>query len=156
MRRLVWCAVLLVGSGALGWAQSAGTGDDAAARREAAQIRTTAERLIASGSPDDVAKGAALLEKAEALDQREANADKLAMERQKLKLDLKAADQSHWLTALVSFIPLATTVILAGTLIFQIRRAAVEQAGKQEERKIDAKERELRRRIRRINGSWMC
>ena len=143
MRRLVWCLVLLVVFGAVGWAQSVSESSGAAAKREAAQIRATADKLIASGSPDDVAKGAALLEKAAALEQQEANADKLAMERQKLKLDLDAAGQSHWLTALVSYIPLATTVILAGTFIFQIRKASLEEAGKRQDREIEADERKV-------------
>jgi hypothetical protein len=137
MRRLVWCAVLLVGVVAMGWGQGAGDGSDAAARREAAQIRAAGEKLIASGAPDDVAKGAALLEKAAELEEQGANAEKLSMERQKLRLDLKAADQSHWFAALVSFIPLATTVILAGTLIFQIWQARVERIAKQRDAEED-------------------
>ncbi len=80
MRRLVWSAVLLLAFGALGSAQTTGDGSAAAARREAAQIRATADRLIASGNPDDATRGAALLEKAAALEQQQANADKLAME----------------------------------------------------------------------------
>ena len=98
------------------------------------------------GSPDDVAKGAALLEKAAALEHEAANADKLAMERQKLKQELEESKPKHrWSEILVSYIPLATTMILAGTLIFQITQASIERREKREERAAEAKDREQQR-----------
>src|ERR1017187_8659314 len=143
MRHLFFCALVMLGLSALACAQSA---IDADTQRNAAEIRAAANKLIASGSPDDVAKGAALLEKAAALEHDAANADKLAMERQKLKQELEESQHNHrWSEILVSYIPLATTIILAGTLIFQITQASIERREKREERATEAKDKEQQR-----------
>jgi hypothetical protein len=143
MRRLLFYACLLLGVGAMGWGLTAAEPD---VQRNVAAIRAAAEKLIASDSPDDVAKGAALLEKAAALEHEAANADKLAMELEKLKQELEESKHNHrWSEILVSYIPLATTMILAGTLIFQITQARIERRERQEERAAEAKEKEQQR-----------
>ena len=141
--RAIICSIILLAF----WttATQAQTPADTTTQREAAQLRATADKLLADANPDDAAKAAALLEKAAALDQQQATAEKLAMERLKLKHELEASDQSHWLAAFVNFIPLATTIILAGTLIFQISQARSERQDKQKEREDEARDKQLER-----------
>src|SRR5579862_7497263 len=122
-------------------AQSGSSVDDAQIRRQTAEIRATADKLISSGVPDDVAKGTALLQKALELEQMQTSAEKLALEREKLKRDLEESQQSHWKDLLVTFIPLASTIILAGTLIFQIAQASAERS----EKRLEAAEEDLRK-----------
>jgi hypothetical protein len=64
---------------------------------------------------------------------------------EKLKRDLDESQQSQWKDALVSLIPLASTVILAGTLIFQISQARTERKEKREEQADEAKQKEQQR-----------
>jgi hypothetical protein len=143
MRAIICSIILLASFTAPAPAQPPAA--NTATQHEAAQLRATADKLLADGNPDDAAKAAALLEKAAALDQQQSNADKLAMERLKLKHELEASDQSHWLSALVTFIPLATTIILAGTLIFQISQARSERQDRQKEREDEARDKQLER-----------
>ncbi len=143
MRPLIWCALLFLA--ALAWAQTAADQGGSSVRHEATEIRAAADKLIASGSPDDVAKGAALLEKAAALEQQASNAERQAMEIEKLKRDLDDSQRGHWRDALVSLIPLASTVILAGTLIFQISQARAERKEKREEQAAEARQKEQQR-----------
>ncbi len=143
MRPLIWFALLFLS--ALAWAQTAGDVAGSTDRREATEIRAAADKLIASGSPDDVIKGAALLEKAAELEQQASNAERQAMEIEKLKRDLDESQRGHWRDALVSLIPLASTVILAGTLIFQISQARVERKEKREEQAAEARQKEQQR-----------
>jgi len=98
---------------------------------EAAQIRATGNKLIARGVSEDVIKGAALLEKADQLEQAQLNAEKLALEKEKLRLDLAASQGGHWKDLVATFIPLATTIILAGTFIWQMVTARRERWDKQ-------------------------
>jgi hypothetical protein len=123
MRRLVCFLVLLVGVSALGWAQSA---DDVngATPQATAEIRAQAHKLIASGNPDDVAKGAALLEKATSIEQEQANAEKLAAERAKLRSEMEDTHGGIWKSFVPNLSSLITTMVLAGTLIFQIVKAS--------------------------------
>lgn len=148
VKLLAWCA-LLVGVGARTLPQNADDGSGAATKREVAEIRTAADKLIASGVPEDVTKGAALLEKAAELEQARSSAEKLAMEREKLSWDLEQSRGSHWKETLVTFIPLATTVILAGTLIFQIQQARVERWERRMDAAEDAKQKMIERDDRR-------
>ena len=143
MKPYILCALLVLG--ALAWAQTAGDGAESTVRREAAEIRAAADKLIASGATDDVAKGTALLEKAVELEQQDSNAQKQSLEIAKLKRDLDDSQESHWKDALVSLIPLASTVILAGTLIFQISQARTERKEKREEQAAEAKQKEQQR-----------
>ncbi|HWY20489.1 MAG TPA: hypothetical protein VNX26_04665 [Candidatus Acidoferrum sp.] len=150
MKRMTrWALLLLGGLGALTWAQNAEDARDAAARREAAEIRATADRLIASGVPDDVAKGAVLLEKAAGLEQARSNAEKLALEREKLRWDLQNSQGSHWKETFIAFTPLFTTLILAGTLIFQIQQAQRERRDRRIEAAEDARQKKIERDDRR-------
>lgn len=142
MKRFLYfvCPLLIVVcASAVG--QSASGGDDATVRRQSTEIRATAEKLISSGVPDDVIKGTALLQKALELEQMQTSAEKLALEREKLKRDLEESQRSHWKDLLVTLIPLASTIILAGTLIFQIAQATAER----NEKRLEAAEEDRRK-----------
>jgi hypothetical protein len=139
MRPIVWCVLLLIVASVPGWGQSAANGSGAAAGREAAEIRASADKLIASGVPDDVAKGAALLEKASAIEQAQINAEKTATEQQKLQKELDDEQSSRWKSFATNLAPLVTTIVLAGTLIFQILQSRAERHEKSLERIVEAK-----------------
>src|SRR5215469_12904795 len=145
MRRAAYFSLILLAClSASAFAQgSAGRSDST--QQERAAIRAAANKLIASDNPDDVSKGAALLEKANELEQQEASAEKLALEREKLQRDMEGAERNHLRDALVSFIPLATTIILAGTLIFQISKDRAERKEKREEQVAESKQKEQQR-----------
>src|ERR1700730_8879855 len=137
--RFMFSLLIVVGASAVG--QSGSGVDDVTVRRQSAAIRATADKLISSGVPDDVAKGTQLLEKALELEQMQSSAEKLVLEREKLRRDLEESRQSHWKELLVTLIPLASTIILAGTLIFQIAQARAER----NEKRLEAAEEDLRK-----------
>lgn len=142
MKRALWLGFpLLVVVCASAVAQNGVDAGDATVRRQSAEIRATADKLISSGIPDDVAKGTVLLEKALELEQMQSSAEKLALEREKLKRDLEESRQSHWKDTLVTVIPLLSTIILAGTLIFQIAQARAER----NEKRLEAAEEDKRK-----------
>ncbi|MGD0569550.1 MAG: flagellar export protein FliJ [Candidatus Sulfotelmatobacter sp.] len=151
-KHFTWCAGLAFVAfllSASACAQNALKAADQPAISDAAQIRATADKLINSGVPDDVIRGASLLEKADQLEQAQLNVERLALEKEKLRLDLAASQGSHWKDTLVTFIPLATTVILAGTLIFQIQQARVERWQRRVDAAEDAKQKKIERDDRR-------
>ncbi len=145
MRRFGFLSLVLwVGLGVAAFSQGLANQSDTT-KQERMAIRAAANKLISSGNPDDVAKGTALLEKANELEQQESNAEKLALDREKLKRDLDDAEHNHWRDALVSFIPLASTIILAATLIFQISKDREERKEKRAEQVVEAKQKEQQR-----------
>jgi uncharacterized protein YaiI (UPF0178 family) len=131
------------------FAQNVPVGSDGVPIREASQIRATADRLIASGAPDDVAKGTALLAKALEIEQMQANVEKLTAEKEKLRRDLNQSQQGFWKDLVATFIPLASTVILAGTLIWQIAQGRAERRDRQSEALEESKRKEQERKEER-------
>jgi hypothetical protein len=123
--------LLLVGTCAIAVTQDLRPGRNST-NADVAAIRAEASALIARGNPEDVTKGSALLQKALELEQLHANVDKLSLEQEKLRQDLES-QKSGWKEALVTLGPIFTTVILAGTLIFQIWQARSERREKSRE-----------------------
>jgi len=114
-------------------------------KADVAKIRADASKLIASGNPDDVTKGAALLQKALELEQLQANVDKLSVEQEKLRQDMES-QKSGWKEALVTLGPILTTMILAGTLIYQIWLARSERREKRREDREEGDRKALERK----------
>ena len=75
-------------------------------------IREQAAKLVASNDPETLRKAAELLKIASDLELQQAD-------RKKVEQELSNS-RSHWKEVLTMSIPLVTTTILAGTLIFQI------------------------------------
>jgi hypothetical protein len=98
----------------------------------AEKIRTAALELLETGSTDSIIKAADLLKVLADIEQQKANAAKLEIDRQKAEQDL-IATRSHWKDFFVAATPLFTTIILAGTLIFQIRQAHQSELDRRED-----------------------
>jgi hypothetical protein len=97
---------------------------------ESAQLRATAQKLLATGSTDDTLKAAELLDKASAVDARNAEILKNNTERQKLEQSGPA-----WKSFVNDFSPLITVLVLAGTFIFNILQARITENHKREDEK---------------------
>jgi hypothetical protein len=119
--------------------------NDQYAKQEVVKIRASADKLIASGIPDDVAKGAVLLEKAAALEQSELAVQKLTLDREKLSRELEDARKNSWKDLLTTLLPLATTLVLVGTLIFQMQQAHAERQQKRDAAVEEAKQKKIER-----------
>ncbi len=98
---------------------------------DSARLRTLAHNLLATGSPEDAARAADLLQRASEIDARDAETLKSTAERK--KLDKPDNSNARWTTLATAATPLLTTMILAGTLIFQIFQARVAEREKRED-----------------------
>ncbi len=83
------------------------------------KIREHAYVIRGSEGPDAIEKAAQLLKTASDIEEQEANVSKLKAERKKLEQDL-VSSRNHLKDILTAVTPLLTTLILAGTLVFQI------------------------------------
>ena len=119
--------------------------DATEARREVVEIRHAADKLIATGNPDDAAKAAALLEKASEIEQVQSNAQRMSIESQKLQQDLSQSGRTSWKDLVASLVPLLSTFVLAGTLIFQIAQSRKAEREKRAENAAKAKAEEQKR-----------
>jgi hypothetical protein len=88
----------------------------------AATIRDRALKLLETDDWDSTTKAAELLKMASEIEQQEANTSKLEADRKKVEQDLSNS-YNRWKDLLATATPLFTTVILAGTLIFQISQS---------------------------------
>jgi hypothetical protein len=118
-------------------AAGAKTTADAETDRQVAAIREAASRLIASGTPEDVAKGAALLEKASEIEQVRLAGRKSEVEKEKLLKDMNDSNGS-WKGAAEILTPFITTIVLAGTLCLNMWQARVAAREKREDAKTQA------------------
>jgi hypothetical protein len=105
---------------------------------ESAQLRATAQKLLATGSTDDTLKAAELLDRASQIDARNAEILKTNAERQQLEQTAPA-----WKSFVNDFSPLITVLVLAGTFIFNVIQARITEREKRED---DERQREDKRR----------
>ncbi len=105
---------------------------------ESAQLRATAQKLLATGSTDDTLKAAELLDRASQIDARNAEILKTNTERQQLEQSGPA-----WKSFVNDFSPLITVLVLAGTFIFNVIQARIAEREKRED---DERQREDKRR----------
>jgi hypothetical protein len=96
---------------------------------DAAQLRARAEALLAHGSPDDAAKAADLLDKASQIDARAVESRRADAERRKLEQPA----ETPWKDLLTLLSPLLSTIILGGTLAFNVWQARITQEEKSKE-----------------------
>lgn len=142
MRRIVlFLLMLFFGWSLLSFAQTSApaskTTVDAETDRQVAAIRDAASRLISSGTPEDVAKGAALLEKASEIEQVRLSGLKSEVEKEKLLKDMNDSNGA-WKGAAEIMTPLITTIVLAGTLCLNMWQAQVAAREKREDAKLQA------------------
>ena len=97
---------------------------------ESAQLRATAQKLLATGSTDDTLKAADLLDKASQIDARNAEILKTNLERRKLEQTGPA-----WKSFVSDFGPFITVLVLAGTFIFNLIQAGITEKHKREDEK---------------------
>jgi hypothetical protein len=95
---------------------------------ESAQLRATAQKLLATGSTDDTLKAAELLDRASQIDARNAEILKTNAERQQLEQSGPA-----WKSFVNDFSPLITVLVLAGTFIFNVLQARIAEREKRED-----------------------
>jgi hypothetical protein len=142
MRRVVlFPLILFFGWSLLSFAQTSAAASkttvDAETDRQVAAIRDAASRLIASGTPEDVAKGAALLEKASEIEQVRLSGLKSEVEKEKLLKDMNESNGA-WKGAAEILTPFITTIVLAGTLCLNMWQARVAAREKREDAKTQA------------------
>jgi hypothetical protein len=101
---------------------------------ESAQLRATAQKLLATGTTDDTLKAAELLDRASQIDARNAEILKTNAERQQLQQSGPA-----WKSFVNDFSPLITVLVLAGTFIFNMIQARITEKDK---RKDDERQRQ--------------
>ena len=104
---------------------------------ESAQLRATAQKLLATGSTDDTLKAAELLDRASQIDARNAEILKTNAERKQLEQSGPA-----WKSFVNDFSPLITVLVLAGTFIFNMIQARITERDK---RKDDERQRQDKR-----------
>jgi hypothetical protein len=104
---------------------------------ESAQLRATAQTLLATGSTDDTLKAAELLDKASEIDAR--NAEILKTNAQRKQLEQSGPT---WKSFVNDFSPLITVLVLAGTFIFNMSQARIAEREKRED---DDRQREDKR-----------
>jgi hypothetical protein len=97
---------------------------------ESAQLRATAQKLLATGSTEDTLKAADLLDKASQIDARNAEILKTNLERQKLEQTSPA-----WKSFVNDVGPFITILVLAGTFIFNLIQAGINENHKREDEK---------------------
>jgi hypothetical protein len=95
---------------------------------ESAQLRATAQKLLATGTTDDTLKAADLLDKASQIDARNAEILKTNLERQKLE-----QTGPGWKSFVSDFGPFITVLVLAGTFIFNLIQAGINENHKRED-----------------------
>jgi uncharacterized protein YjbI with pentapeptide repeats len=98
--------------------------------KESDQVRTSARKLLATGSPEDAVKAADLLDKASELDARDAATLKAKAETQKLLQPWGA--ESGW-KVLVDLTPFLSFVIVALGFVFNSYQTRVADKEKREE-----------------------
>ena len=86
---------------------------------ESTQLRATAQRLLATGSPDDAAKAAELFDKASQIDARNTTSLKTDAERRKLE----EPTGSGWMSFIIQLTPFFSMLIVAFTFVFTIYQA---------------------------------
>jgi hypothetical protein len=82
-------------------------------------IREQAAKIVLGDDPEGLRKAAELLKIASDLELQHVTTAKLDADRKKVEQDLSSS-KAQWKELLTAIIPLATTAILAGTLVFQI------------------------------------
>ncbi len=135
MRRLLLLAALLLLS--LTPAQTRAQTQpqaQAAATADPDRLRATARDLLRSNSPEDSARAADLLLKASQIDA--ANAQALHDNAERRKLENPPAES--WKTIAEALTPVLTTLLLAGTLLFNIRDRAQQRAADERKRYVEA------------------
>ena len=126
--------------------------DDTEKARQVEAMTRIANQFLASGSPNDIDRAVVLLKTASEIEQARETTLKLLAERQQLEQDLESSKLKNWKDFAINMTPFLTTLILAGTLIFQIRQAKVAES---EKRKENATKAELAEKARFTNAMEM-
>jgi hypothetical protein len=106
--------------------------------KDVAAIRERASKLLESDEPSDLTSAANLLKTAVDIEAQHATVSKLHAEKKKVLKDLSEA-RNHFKDTLAAATPLISSIILAGTLIFQIWQSAKTDQEKREDVERQAK-----------------